>query len=278
MFEVKRFRILPRLGFLGIVAIFVGKDRKFMNPSSHHGSSPPPEKGRRAFHMTGPVIVALLLCLLAILLPRNAARPPRSSDNETPSQPLNPLEELLLRRRSVREYGKRRLSREELRRLCWAAQGITETRRGLRAAPSAGALYPLALYVATPEGVLRYRPETDRFSEHLAGDLRNDLAQAALQQESVASAPAVFVIAANVSVTESRYGERAERYVWMEVGHTAQNLLLQAVALNLAGVPIGAFNDEKIGSILKLPEAWRPCYLVPIGEEPPGISAPDSSR
>ena len=176
------------------------------------------------------------------------------------------LEEALARRRSVREFAPDRLSPVQLSQLLWAAQGITGD-GGLRTAPSAGALHPLELYVATAEGLYHYDPPRHRLLVVAERDLRKPLSRAAHDQPCVASAPAVFVLAAVHARTEARYGRvRSPRYVDMEAGHAAQNLLLEATALGLGGVPVGAFEDEEVRSALGLPRDQRPVYLVPIGK------------
>lgn len=175
------------------------------------------------------------------------------------------LEEALARRRSVREFAAKTLSLEELSQLLWSAQGITHP-DGLRTAPSAGALYPLELYVATPSGFVHYDPKRHELQRCSERDLRKELSRAALDQEAVRDAPAVFVFAAVFERTSKKYGEaRTPRYVHMEAGHAAQNLLLQAVALGLGGVPVGAFSDAQVSSVLSLPADHRPLYLVPVG-------------
>ncbi len=176
------------------------------------------------------------------------------------------LEEALTKRRSVRSFAGGELSAQQISQLCWAAQGICEPVRQLRTCPSAGATYPLELYVVTAQGVEHYRPQGHGLTSHLDGDLRGKLAAAALGQRCVAQAPATFVIAGVVSRTARRYGQRAQRYVWMEAGHAGQNILLQAVALKLGAVPVGAFNDEAVGKLLKLPAGSAPLYLIPVGK------------
>jgi SagB-type dehydrogenase family enzyme len=175
------------------------------------------------------------------------------------------LEEALTKRRSVREFNNVPLSLEELGQLLWAVQGITHP-AGYRTAPSAGGLYPLEVYIITQEGVYHYEPAGHRLSLHQQGDLRPALYVAALQQDPVLKAPAVFVITAIYERTEKKYGkERSPRYVHLEAGHAAQNLLLQAVALELGAVPVGAFNDNKVKGALLLPDSHQPLYLIPVG-------------
>lgn len=179
------------------------------------------------------------------------------------------LEEALASRRSVREFESTALTLEEISQLLWAAQGITSESGG-RTAPSAGALYPLEVYVATADGVYHYLPEGHRAEILSRADLRAALAHAARDQAFVAEAPAVFVITAVFARTAVRYGERAERYVHLEAGHVAQNVLLEATALGLAGVPVGAFSDAGIQQTLGLPSDHAPLYLLPIGHSAEG--------
>jgi SagB-type dehydrogenase family enzyme len=175
------------------------------------------------------------------------------------------LEEAIRRRRSVRDFSDVALTDAELGQLLWAAQGITHRTMGLRAAPSAGALYPLEAYVVTHAGVYHYEPRTHQLRQTTSTDVRKALFNAALRQEAVRDAPAVFVLAGVYERTAKKYRGRAERYVHMEAGHAAQNLLLQAVALGLVSVPIGAFDDDGIERALALPPAHRPLYLLPVG-------------
>jgi SagB-type dehydrogenase family enzyme len=175
------------------------------------------------------------------------------------------LEEALAVRRSVREFTRQPLTDRELSQLLWAAQGITSP-DGLRTAPSAGALYPLEVWVATASGFYHYEPHKHRLTQHLERDLRPDIYRSALMQEAILQAPVVFVIAAVYERTAQKYGEqRTPRYVHMEVGHSAQNLLLEAVALGLGGLPIGAFNDREVERVLSLPADQKPLYLIPVG-------------
>ncbi len=174
------------------------------------------------------------------------------------------LEEAIAKRRSVRQFSDQSLSLEEVSQLLWAAQGITDP-RGFRTAPSAGALYPLEVYVALPEGAYHYRPKEHTLELVSEEDLSDALWQAGLSQNALREAPAIIVIAAVYERTQAKYGQRAERYVELEAGHAAQNVLLQAVSLDLGAVPIGAFYDDQVQSALALPADHRPLYLIPVG-------------
>jgi len=176
------------------------------------------------------------------------------------------LEEALAKRRSIRAFRPEKLTMEQVGQLLWAAQGITAPSEGLRTAPSAGALYPLEMYVVLPTGVYHYEPGGHQMRRINAADLRSELSRAALSQESVQEAPATFVIAGVETRTTQKYRERGRRYVDMEVGHAAQNLLLQAAALGLGGVPVGAYDDAQVEKVLQLPVEQKALYLIPVGK------------
>lgn len=174
------------------------------------------------------------------------------------------LLDALTSRRSVREFGAGGLRLDEVGQLLWAAQGVTASWGG-RTAPSAGALYPLELYVSLPDRVLRYRPVGHRAQVWADGDARLPLADAAASRDTVAGGAVVFVVAAVLARTSGKYGARAGRYVDLETGHATQNLLLQAVALDLGAVPVGAFDEQRVARQLLLPAGVTPRYLVPVG-------------
>jgi len=213
--------------------------------------------------LTGAAGVVGLLAVTIYMFADNVSKgPPLPAPSKEGKMSL---EESLAKRRSIRSFKAEALTREQISQLCWAAQGISDPKRGLRTSPSAGALYPLELYVVTGEGVEHYVPKGHALEKHREGDLRGKLQGAALGQSCVGKAPATFVIAAVVSRTQRKYGQRAERYVWMEVGHAAQNILLQATALGLGAVPVGAFRDEEVAKALSLPADHAPQYLIPVG-------------
>ncbi len=175
------------------------------------------------------------------------------------------LEEAMASRRSVRGFTGAELTSGEIGQLLWAAQGVTDA-AGHRTAPSAGALYPLELDVVTADGLARYEPDGHRLVFRSLVDLRPALRLAALDQAAVEEAPVVIVISGVVERTAARYGaERAERYVALEAGHAAQNVLLEAVGLGLGAVPMGAFADEAVRRVLDLLDGESPLYLIPVG-------------
>ncbi len=157
--------------------------------------------------------------------------------------------------------------------ILWVGQGVTDKERGFRSAPSAGALYPLTLYLVVGErgveglgaGVYRYKPGEHMIDRGVEGDVREDLAKACVGQRWVGEAPAAVVVVADYEKTTQKYGERGRRYVLMEAGHVGQNILLEAVSLGLGVVSVGAFDDEEVKMILGLDEKLDPLYVIPVG-------------
>ncbi len=176
------------------------------------------------------------------------------------------LESALAQRRSLREFDRRELTLAEIGQILWAAQGITNSDEGLRTAPSAGALYPLEVYVATSSGVFHYRPINHILVRTILKGVRRQLRQATPGQGWVEEAPCVFVIAGIYERTTGKYSDRGIRYVHLEAGHVAQNILLQAVALGLGGVTVGAFRQGPVEKILDLRAREKALYLIPVGQ------------
>jgi SagB-type dehydrogenase family enzyme len=180
------------------------------------------------------------------------------------------LEEVLNSRRSIRSYKKEPLTLDEVSQLLWAAQGKTVGWGG-RTAPSAGAIYPLTIYLVAGEvkdlskGVYRYLPDSHELEKVSGQDPRKELAQAAWNQEYIQNAPIDIIVAANYDKMIKRYGKRGVRYVDNEVGHVGQNIQLQGEALGLGSVIIGAFDDSQVRSILKIKEDI--VYIIPVGKK-----------
>jgi SagB-type dehydrogenase family enzyme len=208
----------------------------------------------------GRAAAALLLVPAAVIrLP-----PPKTSGNVS-------VEDTLARRRSVRAYADRPLSLAEVSQLLWAAQGVTGP-DGKRTAPSAGALYPMEISLVAGRvtgldaGIYRYLPAAHSLRRIAAGDRRRAVAEAALWQEWVREAPAVIVIAGVVERTAKKYDPRAPRYVDIEAGAVAQNVNLQAVALGLGTVVVGAFDDSRLAAAAALSSGERPLLVIPVGK------------
>jgi len=181
------------------------------------------------------------------------------------------LEQSLVKRRSVRNYTGEPLTLKEVSQLLWAAQGTTSD-RGFRTAPSAGALYPLEVYLIVGDvqdlavGIYLYKPKKHELVMMEGKDVRQQLTGAALGQSSVKNGAIDLVFTAVYQKTTVKYGDRGIKYVHMEIGHAAQNVCLQATAMELGVVTIGAFNDQKVSKILNLPKDEEPLYIIPVGK------------
>ena len=217
------------------------------------------------------VVVVLMGSIAVSLLSFGRPTTPTSGDGRPEPLPsprlVGPLslEEALQSRRSIRSFTAEPLTRAEIGQLLWAAQGLTDA-AGHRSAPSAGATYPLEVDIVTVDGLARYVPDGHGLVPRGATDLRPALRQAALDQAAIGEAPLVIVISGVFERTAERYGaERAERYVTLEAGHAAQNVLLEAVSLGLGAVPVGAFDDAGVRRVLALAADEAPLYLIAVG-------------
>ncbi len=180
------------------------------------------------------------------------------------------VEEVIESRRSIRTYASESLFLSELSRLLHSSQGIT-SERGFRAAPSAGATFPLSILVIVENvdsleaGIYAYEPSNESLTAIRMGYFLDELSDAALGQSCVRNVPAVIAITAEYSITTSVYGNRGKTYVHMEAGHVSQNIYLQCTAMGLGTVAVGAFSDNAISEILNLADNETPLYLMPVG-------------
>ena len=180
------------------------------------------------------------------------------------------IEETLAKRRSIRSYSNKALSIKDASQLLWAAQGVTSD-IGFRTAPSAGALYPLEVYLVAINvdgvdvGVYKYLPGNHSIIQTIEDDIKNELSIAALSQPQVRDCAANIVFAADYSRATAKYGKRGIRYTNIEIGHAAQNVYLQGVALGIGTCAVGAFDDEKVGEALRLPDNERALHILSLG-------------
>ncbi len=188
------------------------------------------------------------------------------------------LEKTIAVRRSRRKFSPQPLTLEQMGQLCWASQGQQQGVR-YRTTPSAGATYPLELFVLTADGLFRYLPAEHALEKLTDRDLRSELATAAWGQGFVEDAAATIVFAAEFTRTTNHYGKRGVRYVYMEAGHAAQNVHLQAESLGLGSVAVGAFDDNSVSEVLTLPENIEPVYMVTVGHcSSSGRSLPEHGK
>jgi SagB-type dehydrogenase family enzyme len=183
------------------------------------------------------------------------------------------IERAIQNRRTVRSYEARKLDTDQLSQLLWAAQGMTEDGGFKRAAPSAGALYPMDVYAVLGQdgvkgfepGVYHYRPGSHSVERVSPGDLRKTIARAALSQMWIAEAPVVLVITAEYSRITGKYGERGVQYAMIEAGHIGQNIFLQAEGLGLAAGIVGAFHEKRLIEAMDIPQTHEPLLIMPVG-------------
>lgn len=229
------------------------------------------------------VIAVVLITAIAFtayflwLRPKGQVNVPEATGTVNLPQPRTSgdlsVEEAIAQRRSRRDYTEESLTQKQVSQLMWAAQGITGPGGEKRTAPSAGATYPLEIYLVVGSegvsglnrGVYHYIPEKHTLQRQLSGDLQSELADAALDQSWVEEAPVDIVITAVYQRTTNRYGERGRRYVHLEAGHAAENLYLESESLNLGMVVVGAFDDSKVQNVLNLPKDHEPLYIIPVG-------------
>jgi len=181
------------------------------------------------------------------------------------------VEEALKARRSVRDYNKDLLTLSDVSQLLWAAQGITND-RGYRTAPSAGALYPLEIYILVANvqdlspGIYKYNPSEHELICNVEGDKRNDLAEAAFGQDCVRNASIVIVFAGVYERVTQKYGEMGIKATHMEAGHASQNVYLQALSLKLGTVAVGGFDVDKTEKAINMEEEEEALYMMPVGK------------
>jgi SagB-type dehydrogenase family enzyme len=210
----------------------------------------------------------LAMSLLEVRMGHASISLPRPSSDGKVS-----VEKAIKERRTIRDFKERILSLGHLSQLLWAAQGITDSVIGKRAAPSGGALYPLDIYIVIGENgvekieasVYHYQPKEHSISLISKGDRRKEIASASFGQRWMAKAPVIFVITAEYRRITGKYGERGIRYALIEAGHVGQNLFLQAEALGLGAGIVGAFNDLEVSKVTGLPPKHEPLLIMPVG-------------
>jgi len=227
------------------------------------------------FSFKNASILSICLLILLSLLAAYAVNFKNTAPNIKIELPLprysskTSVEYAIKQRRSIREYKPEAITLADLSQLLWAAQGIT-SQKGFRSSPSAGALYPLQIYIVVgnlvdlPKGVYRYLSENHTLESLTDKDIRKELAKASYDQSYIQNSSVDIIIAANYKKTTKKYGKRGKRFVYMEAGHVAENIYLQCVSLGLGTVSVGGFQDKKIKSILKIND--DPLYIMPVGK------------
>jgi SagB-type dehydrogenase family enzyme len=181
------------------------------------------------------------------------------------------VEETLLKRRSVREYLSEHLSLAEISQLLWSAYGIT-SEEGFRTAPSAGALFPLKIYLAAvninklEQGFYLYDSKTHTLELRKTGDYAEPLTAGTFFQDYIGEAAAILIISADYTGPNEKYGDQGKKFTWMDLGHLGQNVHLQAVSLDIGTVAVAAVRPDEIEKLLDLPGGEEVLYLMPLGK------------
>ena len=175
------------------------------------------------------------------------------------------LETAINIRRSVRQFADTPLNFAQIGQLVWAGQGITDKQQDLRAVPSVGDLYPIELYLVTPEGSFVYSPEGHSLKQISSLDLRKQLSAAASGQGPVEDAACDIVIAGSARKVAVKYGNKAQKFMLLEAGQVAGNIQLQAVSLGLASMPVGDFEIRNVARVCELPAELEPLLIVCVG-------------
>ncbi len=212
------------------------------------------------------MVVMAAVVALAVAVGCTATAPATGSEIALPAPSTTggmSLNEALTKRRSVRSFQAKDLTPQQLGQLLWAAQGITDPATGHRTAPSAMAKYPLTVYVFNSAGVFSYVPQGHKLLRVADQDRRGDLAQGG--QGALRQAPVIFIITGDPSKLGSRSGDRAKDFTWVEAGHAAQNLALEATALGLGTVTMGGVNGDAVRTVLNLPQSILVMYAMPVG-------------
>ena len=221
------------------------------------------------------LIFILLLCCLCYAEPVKITRQYKTMNLPSPdTQGEITLAEAINYRRNIRDFTDEPLRIEQISQLAWAGQGITDKEKGFRAAPSAGAIYPMQLHIALADGLYRYNPESHSVTKTVNEDIRRRLYSASFMQQVVAKAVCSFIISGSARKIEEKYRNRGERFICLEAGHIAQNLQLQAVALGLGSTTVGALDSKSVARACKLDALQEPLYIICVGypSQPPPIT------
>jgi len=226
-------------------------------------------------HLSAGLALSFLLLVIAPVFP--AENHPAAGDNAAvktgdkvtlsppPAKGEQSLEEALWLRRSVRSFTDQPLTWDQIGRLLWAAQGVNRPESGGRTSPSAGATYPLETYVVLPDGIYKYLPREHSAQKVVAGEMRQILNEAGLSSDSAQQSPCVMIFTAVFERTVAKFGKDAYPYIYLEAGHAAQNVLLEAAALGLGAVPNGSILGYGSKKPLGLPREEDPVYILIIG-------------
>lgn len=213
-------------------------------------------------------IFFILLFCSNLALAQTPAQESAATTIKLPEPDLNgkiSLEQTIENRRSIRQFTAEPLTVKQVGQLCWAAQGITDPNKGLHAAPSPGALYPMSLYVVLSDGLYLFSPQNNSLEKQIDGDIRPMLRTAAFGQKVVLESPCTFIIVGSIKKIEAQYRGRGEKFAYLEAGHIAENINLQAVALGLGSAPVDSFAPKSVAGLCRIADDLEVLYLICAG-------------
>jgi SagB-type dehydrogenase family enzyme len=170
------------------------------------------------------------------------------------------LSEAIQKRKSIRDFSDKPISKKFLSHLLWASTGIQRIEQGYeyRTAPSAGALYPIETYLVVnnvesiEQGIYHYDIQNHQLEQLKQGDFGSDISNAALGQTMCHDAAVVFIWTAIFNRSKWKYDQRAFRYIYLDAGHIAENLALVSTALELGSCQVGALFDDEVNKLISI--------------------------
>ncbi|MEJ2701513.1 MAG: DJ-1/PfpI family protein [Sedimentisphaerales bacterium] len=227
-------------------------------------------------------LIILSLTVACLVVPSHAQRRARVTQRkiiqltEPDLTGTVPFEQVLAKRRSVVRFTNEDLKPSQISQLAWAGQGITEPQMGLRTAPSIGNVFPIDLILATREGTFAYNPTQNTLEQISAQDIRVALAGATAMPETVAEAPCSFILAGSLRRENERFPDNARTYLYLEAGQIAQNIQLEATAMDLGSTAVPILNTVGIRKVARLFRGLDPLYMVCVGH-PAATVAPETA-
>jgi SagB-type dehydrogenase family enzyme len=211
-------------------------------------------------------LAVLALGLSSAVAQDSSKAAPASNRIELPKPDLSagiPLNQALAGRRTPvpRAFLPTPLTKAELSQILWAANGLTGPEER-RTAPSAANQHYVHIFVTSAEGFFEYLPVGHQLQKISGEDLRAKFSN----QQAVTQAPTVLLLVGDYERAAVRYpGEKGPRFIALEGGHIAQNVLLEASALGLGAVPVGGFEPKDVNKAASLPAQQSSIYLLTIG-------------
>ncbi|MFW6129796.1 MAG: SagB/ThcOx family dehydrogenase [Atribacterota bacterium] len=175
------------------------------------------------------------------------------------------FEEIVLKRRSERDYNEKPISFQSLAKILIFSYGITgkldfgyKIPQYLRASPSGGALYPLEIYPVVfnveslENGIYHYNVLKNNIELLKKGNYRKEILDIFIDQKMIEKSNVLFVITGVLKRSLYKYRNRGLRFIYFDAGHLAENMYLSAVSNGLGSCALGGFYDEKLDKLLDI--------------------------